>query len=159
MTRAALGEPDPRATSVRYAASRIRGKRILYVDDDTSVRCATSRLLGGAGAICLLACTHDQAVMLVGGEPELALAILDFQMPDGDVGRLVERLRAARAGLRLIGTSGADRRNEFAARGVTQFLEKPWQLVDLVRAFDASNPRLRRVVPLEPGISASSLRD
>ena len=159
MTTAARGEPDPRAARAGYGTDGIRGKRILYVDDDVSVRCTTSRLLRGAGAICLLACTHDQAVMLVGGEPELALAILDFQMPDGDVGRLVERLRTERAGLPLIGTSGGDRRSEFAARGVTQFLEKPWQLVDLVRAVDASKPPpLRRVAPLDPWMSTPSLR-
>jgi CheY-like chemotaxis protein len=159
MTRAAQGEADPRATSARLGASGIRGKRLLYVDDDPSVRRATNGLLRDAGAICLLAGTHDQAVTLVADEPQLALAILDFQMPDGDVEHLVKRLRAARAWLPLIGTSGADRRDEFAARGVTQFLEKPWQLVDLVRAVGASNPQLQGVVPLDPWISAPSLRD
>jgi CheY-like chemotaxis protein len=158
MTTAAQGA-DPRATRASHGISRIRGKRILYVDDDTSVRCATGRLLRDVGAICLLAGTHDQALMLAAGEPALALAILDFQMPDGDVGHLVERLRAARAVLPLIGTSGADRRREFAARGVTQFLEKPWQLGDLVRAVEASNPPFRRVTPLDPWTSARSLRD
>ena len=134
MTTAVQGQPDPRATLARYGANRIRGKRILYVDDDSFLRRVTGGLLGAAGAICLLAGTHDQAVTLVGGEPELALAILDFQMPDGDVGRLVKRLRTARAVLPLIGTSAIDRRNEFAERGVTQFLEKPWEPGDLVRA-------------------------
>jgi len=134
MTTAVQGQPDPRATLARYGASRIRGKRILYVDDNFSVRRATSGLLRDAGAICLLAGTHDQALTLVGGEPDLALAILDFQMPDGDVGHLVKRLRTVRTRLPLIGTSGSDRRNEFAERGVTRFLEKPWLLGDLVRA-------------------------
>jgi DNA-binding NtrC family response regulator len=91
-------------------------------------------LLGTAGAICLLADTHDQALKLVGDEPELVVAILDFQMPDGDVGDLVKRLRTARPWLALIGTSAIDRRYEFAQRGVTQFLEKPWKLLELVQA-------------------------
>ena len=156
MTTAAQGA-DPRATPAAYRKSRIRGKRILYVDDDPSVRCATSRLLQHAGAVCLLACTHDQAAMLVGGEPSLALAILDFQMPDGDVGHLIARLRATRTLLPLIGTSGADRRREFAARGVTQFLEKPWELGDLVRVVDAWKPRLRRVASRDPWRAAPSL--
>jgi CheY-like chemotaxis protein len=134
MTVAAQGVLEPRATSTGYGLSRIRGKRILYVDDDLVLRRVTGRLLGAAGAICLLAGTHDQAVTLVGAEPELALAILDFQMPDGDVAHLVKRLRTARSVLPLIGTSGTDRRNEFAERGVLQFLEKPWELGDLVRA-------------------------
>jgi DNA-binding NtrC family response regulator len=159
MTRAARDEPDLRATSVRHGANAIRGKRILYVDDDPSVRWATNALLQDAGAICLLASTHDQAVALAGGEPRLALAILDFQMPDDDVDCLVKRLRAARAVLPLIGTSGADRSSEFAARGVTRFLEKPWQLGDLVRAVDTSNPRFWRVPPLDPWMSARFPRD
>jgi CheY-like chemotaxis protein len=159
LTRAAQGRPDPRATSASLGASAIRGKRILYVDDDPSVRWATSVLLGDAGAICLLAGTHDQAVALAAGEPKLALAILDFQMPDGDVGQLVKRLRAARALLPLIGTSGADRCSEFAARGVTRFLEKPWQLGDLLRALHTSNPRFWRVAPLDPWMSARFPRD
>ena len=134
MTAMAQGESDPRAASMGYGVSRFRGMQILYVDDDSLVRRVTGRLLGAAGAICLLAGTHDQAMTLVGEEPGLALAILDFQMPDGDVRLLVTRLRTARAKLRLIGTSAIDRRNEFAERGVTQFLEKPWGLGDLVRA-------------------------
>jgi CheY-like chemotaxis protein len=136
MTGVAQGVPDLRATWRRYGLSRIRGKRILYVDDDSFLRRMTGKLLEAAGAICLLAGTHDQAVALVGGEPELELAILDFQMPDGDVGDLVKRLRTARAGLPLIGTSASERRHEFAERGVTQFLEKPWELGDLVRAVE-----------------------
>ena len=127
-------QPHPRATAARYGVSGIRGKRILYVDDNSFLRQVTGGLLGDAGAICLLAGTHDQAVALVGAEPELALAILDFQMPDGDVGNLVNRLRTARAALPLIGTSAIDRRDEFAERGVTRFLEKPWELGDLERA-------------------------
>jgi CheY-like chemotaxis protein len=134
MASAAQHKPDPLTVSARAGTSRIRGKRILYVDDDSFLRRITARLLGTAGAICLLADTHDQALKLVGDEPELVVAILDFQMPDGDVGDLVKRLRTARPWLALIGTSAIDRRYEFAQRGVTQFLEKPWKLLELVQA-------------------------
>ena len=134
MTSAAQSELDLHANAAQFGVSRIRGKRILYVDDERFLRRVTSALLGDGGAICLIAGTHDEAVTIARSEPELALAILDFQMPDGDVGHLVKRLRAACAVLPLIGTSAIDRRSEFAERGVTQFLEKPWQLDDLVRA-------------------------
>jgi CheY-like chemotaxis protein len=134
MTTATPSGPEPQATSASSYAGRIRGKRVLYVDDDLLLRRATARLLRGAGAICFLADTHDEAVTLVGVEPKLTLAILDFDMPDGDVAHLVRRLRVAHAGLPLIGTSGADRCNDFAERGVPRFLEKPWELADLVRA-------------------------
>lgn len=134
MTSVVQREHAPLATSAHYGASPIRGKRILYVDDHAILRHATGGLLEDAGAICLLAGTHDQAVTIAESEPELAFAILDFQMPDGDVGRLIQRLRSARTALRLIGTSAVDRRDEFAERGVSRFLEKPWQLSDLVLA-------------------------
>jgi len=124
---------DPHAAAADYGASRIRGKRVLCVDDSILIRRATGAMLMDAGAVCLLAGTHDQAIAFVVSEPELALAILDFQMPDGDVGRLIQRIRTARAALPLIGNSAIDYREEFAERGVTRFLEKPWQLEDLVR--------------------------
>ncbi len=136
MTTAVPRQSDPRASRARAAVRAIWGKRILYVDDDPFLRRASSRLLHGAGAICLLAGTHERAVAIVDGEPDLALAILDFQMPDGDVHALVKRLRTVRAALPLIGTSGADRRQAFAERGVPGFLEKPWQLDTLVRTLN-----------------------
>lgn len=136
MTTAVPRQPDPRASRARAGARQLWGRRILYVDDDAFLRRASSRLLHGAGAICLLAGTHERAVAIVDGEPELALAILDFQMPDGDVDLLVKRLRTARAALPLIGTSGADRRLAFEERGVSGFLEKPWQLDTLVQTLN-----------------------
>ncbi len=118
--------------------SRIHGRRILYVDDELSMRLAVARVLRGAGAVCLGSATHDQAVVLLAFEPRVDLAILDFQMPDGDVGRLVKRLHWQRSALPLVGTSGSDQRAEFAARGVDRFLPKPWALDDLIRVADWS---------------------
>jgi CheY-like chemotaxis protein len=128
--------------------SRIQGRRILYVDDDLLMRLAVARLLRGAGAVCIGTDTHDQAVGLLGFEPLLDLAILDFQMPDGDVGRLVRRLHGQRPSLPVVGTSGSDRRSEFAARGVDRFLPKPWTLDDLIHVTDWSGaPTGRGPVP------------
>jgi CheY-like chemotaxis protein len=119
--------------------SRIRGRRILYVDDERLMRLAVGRLLRGAGAICVDTDSHDQAVVLLALEPLLDLAILDYQMPDGDVGDLVRRLRRQRPGLGLVGTSASDRCAEFAARGVEHFLPKPWMLDDLIHVVNWSD--------------------
>jgi CheY-like chemotaxis protein len=108
------------------------------VDDELLMRLAVARLLRGAGAVCIGTGTHNQAVVLLAFEPALDLAILDFEMPDGDVGRLVQRLRWQRPALPVVGTSAGDRRSEFAARGVDRFLPKPWALDDLIRAADWS---------------------
>ena len=118
--------------------SRLHDRRILYIDDELAMRLAVARLLRGAGAVCLGTATHDQAVVLLAFEPRVDLAILNFQMPDGDVGRLVERLHWHRPALPLVGTSAADRCSEFAARGVDRFLPQPWTLDDLIRVADWS---------------------
>jgi CheY-like chemotaxis protein len=128
----------------RFARSRarrrslIRDRRILYVDDELLMRIAVARLLRGAGAVCIGTATHDQAVVLLAFEPTLDLAILDFEMPDGDVGRLVRRLHWQRPALPVVGTSAGDRSSEFAERGVDRFLPKPWALDDLIRVADWS---------------------
>jgi len=125
--------------------SRIQGKRILYVDDEPLMRHAVARMLRGAGAVCFGTDTHDQAVVLLAFEPLLDLAILDFQMPDGDVGRLIRRLLRQRPGLTLVGTSASERRSEFVARGVDRFLPKPWILDDLLRVAQWSDLPVGRV--------------
>ena len=124
---------------------RIHDRRILYVDDELLMRLAVARLLRGAGAVCIGTGTHDQAVVLLAFEPALDLAILDFEMPDGDVGRLVRRLHWQRPALPLVGTSGLDQRSEFAARGVARFLPKPWGLDDLIHVADWSEAPGRQV--------------
>ncbi len=131
-----LGEVSARHRS-RHD-KRIHARRILYVDAELSMRLAVARLLRGAGAVCIGTGTHDQAAVLLAFEPALDLAILDFEMPDGDVGGLVRRLHWQRPALPVVGTSAGDRSSEFAARGVSRFLPKPWALDDLIHVADWS---------------------
>jgi CheY-like chemotaxis protein len=131
-----LGEVSARRRSRRN--KRIHDRRILYVDDELLMRLAVGRVLRGAGAVCIGAATHDQAAAVLAFEPTLDLAILDFEMPDGDVGRLVRRLHWQRPALPVVGTSAGDRSSEFAERGVDRFLPKPWALDDLIRVADWS---------------------
>lgn len=113
---------------------RVAGKYVLYVDDDAALCRATVRLLRGAGILCLCATSHGEAALLVSLGSQLDLAVLDFHMPDGDVSQLIRRLRQLRPELPLVGTSGMDRRLDFADRNVTRFLPKPFDLEDLVQA-------------------------
>jgi CheY-like chemotaxis protein len=118
--RRALSEPaklsvDLLAGLRARRRSRIQGRRILYVGDEP--RCGSRWGACGAGAVSLRAGTHDQAVMLLVIEPHLDLAILDFQMPDGDAARLVRRLHWLRLDLPLLGTSASDRRSEIRCAG------------------------------------------
>lgn len=133
-------------------ARSIRGTRILYVDDEASLRKAVGRLLRGAGASCLLAGTHAEALAMAADQPAVDLAILDFHMSDGPVHKLLESLRVTRPALPVIGTSGADRQDAFARCGVTHFLAKPWEISELFHVLDevlSQNPHFLPSVPLE----------
>jgi len=151
-----LGVARPAMTRTQRR-SRIHGRRILYVDDEQMMRHAVARLLHGAGAVCVGTDTHDQAVVLLAVEPLLDLAILDFQMPDGDVGHLVGRLRTQRPALTLVGTSATDRRSEFAARGVDRFLLKPWTFDDLISVAEWTDVPAHR--PAAPFASTAAALD
>jgi CheY-like chemotaxis protein len=142
---------DPSAIARAWRRSRIQGRRILYVDDERLMRLAVARLLRSAGAVCVGADTHAGAVVRLALEPTFDLAILDFQMPDGDVGQLARRLLRQQPGLTLVGTSASDRRSEFAARGVDRFLPKPWDLDDLLRT---SRCPAREATPIPAGSGA-----
>jgi CheY-like chemotaxis protein len=70
------------------------------------MRVAVARLLRSAGAVCLGTGTHHDAAVQLAFEPLLDLAILDFQMPNGDLGGLVRRLHWQRPALPLVGRAG-----------------------------------------------------
>jgi len=114
------------------------------------MRLAVARLLRGAGAVFVGVGTHDQAVAQVATEPSLDLAILDFHMPSGDMGRLIRRLLWQRPDLTVVGTSASDQRSAFAARGVDRFLPKPWGVDDLISVADWSEPAGNRVSVASP---------
>jgi len=136
---------DHFSTARARRRSRIQGIRVLYVDDEPLMRLAVARLLRRAGAVCVGAGTHDQAVVLLAFELSPELAILDFHMPDGDVALVIRRLLSQRPNLTLVGTSASDERSEFAARGVDRFLPKPWGIDDLICVADWSEAAGSRV--------------
>ncbi len=90
---------------------------------------------------------------MVADPPAVALAILDFHMPDGPVDDLLKRLRLESPGLPVIGTSGADRQSAFAERGVACFLAKPWGISEFIHTLERAlspNPHFLPSVPLDP---------
>lgn len=116
------------------AWARAHGHQLLFVDANHFLLELTARAFQGVGASCRTATTHDDAVRSLEVDSGLRAAILDYEMPEGDVGGLVRRLRAIRPAILLVGTSDRDRRREFARRGVRRFVTKPWRFADLVQA-------------------------
>lgn len=118
-------------------SARLKDKWILVIDDDPAVGVVSARILLEYGAMCQLAGRHEHALKILEREPKFEVAILDYQMPDGDGPQLVPQLRARRPDLLVVGSSGSDRRREFRRAGVERFLEKPWGIDDLIAAIGA----------------------
>jgi signal transduction histidine kinase len=131
--------PEASATRVRPAAVSTaaqlpRGQAsVLLVDDEAGVRSVAGRVLEGCGYHVVTAGSGEEALArcLEGLEPDLV--ITDVVMPGINGNQLVARLRAQRADLRVLYTSG------FSAEAVVQhgvapgehFLSKPFTPSDL----------------------------
>lgn len=109
-----------------------RRGRVLIVDDHELIRLTSAALLSAAGATCYTARTHAEALRYLLEDPGIEVAILDYEMPDGDVGKLIREALELRPELILIGNSGADNRDNFRDRGVERYVPKPWQVPALV---------------------------
>lgn len=107
---------------------------VLVMDDVREVRALCAQLLEQVGCVCYKADDEDLALKLVGADPHVGVVILDHEMSIGDLGGLVAKLRAARPGIKIIGTSAHSRSREFKAIGVNCFLDKGWQIADLIAA-------------------------
>jgi PAS domain S-box-containing protein len=115
---------------------------VLLVEDDAAVRSVARRLLERAGYRVHEAETASAALEVwARHREEIDLVFTDLVMPGGMNGReLVERLRAARPGLRVIYSSGytdAAQGEGSASRGETCTLEKPYDATELLRAVRA----------------------
>ncbi|MFH1418707.1 MAG: response regulator [Planctomycetota bacterium] len=104
----------------------------LVVDDEEIHRHLVTSELEQAGCVCHSAATHESALGLFKRDPNIDVVILDFSMPDGEPAHLVRQLRAIRGDVKIVGTSSVPRAAQFAAIGVDRFLEKLWQINDLI---------------------------
>ena len=132
--------PEASVTRVRPAAAAAavaqlpRGQAsVLLVDDEAGVRSVASRVLEGCGYHVVTAGNGEEALArcLEGLEPDLV--ITDVVMPGIHGDQLVARLRAQRADLRVLYTSGFSA-EAVVHHGVTpgeHFLSKPFTPSDL----------------------------
>jgi two-component system, cell cycle sensor histidine kinase and response regulator CckA len=116
------------------AAQLPRGQAsVLLVDDEAGVRAVASRVLEGCGYHVVTASSGEEALArcLEGLEPDIV--ITDVVMPGINGDQLVARLRAQRADLRVLFTSGFSA-EAVVHHGVTpgeHFLSKPFTPSDL----------------------------
>jgi len=162
----ALGENGPRAVllcdagqSWRREDPRVRrllGQRLgaggegvfrdtlLLVDDSVSVRDSFVAQLAHRGCPARAAGRHADALDLFRTDPQIRVVVLDWAMPGEDLRATVARLREIRSEVRLVGTSGEDRRVEFAELGIDEFLQKPWTVAGELASLLAEDVPSRR---------------
>ena len=115
--------------------------RLLVVEDEESLREVTVEVLAKAGYWAVPAEDGAQAVALFADAPEsFALVILDLSMPVMDGAECFQRLRALRADVKVLLTSGYG--NPGAVSGLDEallagYLRKPYRIAELLGAVRA----------------------
>ncbi len=107
-------------------------QRILVVDDEAIIRRWFVSMLESLGAGCYAAATHEDACRLLENDRGIGFMILNFNMPGVALHVMVEKTRAVRPDVVIVGNSGTDHRDDFAAMGVEYFLQKPWCADELI---------------------------
>jgi DNA-binding NtrC family response regulator len=105
---------------------------VLIIDDEQVIRALQTRLLERIGCACFAAGNEELALRLFEDNPKIGVVILDYAMPDFDLGQLIAKLRAIRPTIKIVGNSGQASAGDFAALGVHRFLQKPWRVSELV---------------------------
>jgi len=108
---------------------------VLVVDDEEPVRTIACLVLERAGCRTVSAANGQEAVDIFATRgDEIDLVLLDLTMPVMDGEETLRALRAIRADIRVLLSSGYNRQDttaRFAGEGLAGFLQKPWTAPDL----------------------------
>ncbi len=122
-----------RLLSSRLAEGPGSGASVLLVDDDRAVRRVGATMLGLAQFRVLEASGASEALDCLAREPNIACAVVDLVLPDGDGMALIEELRRRKPELRVVVCSGAVNRIP-VDRPDLVVLEKPFRYAQLIEA-------------------------
>ena len=122
-------------------AKNLTGIKILLVEDDLSSRLYLNKIMEKTGAVLLNAGDGLQAIEISRQNPDIALILMDIQLPLMDGYTSAKKIREFRDKIVIIaqtayGLSG-DMENILAS-GFDDYLIKPiysWQLIEKISAF------------------------
>ena len=117
----------------------MRSRRILIVDDDSSLRTAISRLLDRKGYEIVTASSCGEALNVSRSERGLDVALLDLQLPDGEGLGLMGQLLTQYPQLQVIVLTGfgtIQNAVDATKRGAFHFLTKPFNIEELASLVD-----------------------
>jgi len=152
MKREQENHHDPTAEAVGESRTTERvEKRILVVDDDSSVREMLSRVLAGEGYGVLAAANGAEALEIAAAK-KIDLVLLDLNMPGQSGWDTFERLTASQPLLAvIIITARPNQLFTALGAGVGALLEKPLDFPQLLQAGGVpSGPRGSRPKPAPP---------
>lgn len=135
-----IAEDDPVARKLVTAGVETENARtVLVVEDDSAMRVLFEMCLSSFGYCVLVACDGDDALRLAAGSSDFRLIIMDVVMPGLSGQRLVDELRIAQPGVRILFCSGHPIKvlnNYGIDLAAGQFLQKPWRPLDLKRKME-----------------------
>ena len=108
------------------------GDRVLVIDDVREVRSLCAQLLEQVGCVCYKAENKELALKLFRADEKLGVVILDYEMSVDDLGGFAEQLVSIRPDVKIVGTSAEDHRRKFKSMGIERYLDKGWQIADLI---------------------------
>ena len=113
--------------------------RVLIVDDEPLVRWSLSVGLRLAGFDTVTASSGDEALALARQMPRPQVILLDSRLYAADTGSLIDDLRTATPGCRLVLLTTASLDMARPPYENVTLLRKPFDLVEVVRLVDAAD--------------------
>jgi len=110
--------------------------KILVVDDNRDYSRIVALQLRTAGHACVEAFAHSEAIKRLEQDDDIDVVLLDYIMHRQGPEALLHQLRQWPRKLRIIGTSSSNRRPEFAALGIVEFVRKPLTQGHVIQLFD-----------------------
>ena len=110
---------------------------VLVIDDIREVRSLCAQLLEQVGCVCYKAEDEALALKLFRADEKLGVVILDYEMSVDDLGGFAEQLVSIRPDVKIVGTSAEDHRRTFKSMGIGRYLDKGWQIADLIAVVDS----------------------
>ena len=133
----AVGGSASATQAAKLAEEKWRGSgTILVVDDEEIVLTTANRILQAAGFTVITAKDGRQALDLFRQDPDrIACILLDLTMPHMGGDAAYRELRLIRPDVRIVLSSGyieQDVVQRFAGKGLTGFVQKPYQMATLL---------------------------
>lgn len=104
------------------------GKTVLLVDDEAGLTAVLAKRLTSRGLVVKTATSGEEGLDVLRGDPDIALAVLDINMPGKDGLETLREFKAARPGIEAIiltGYPSVEGALEGMRLGAYEFLSKP----------------------------------